>query len=125
MTLKEYLKARLISSLSEDLTSPELADHLEGQYKYDKAESLARSPWLYVLDPVTGKPKKIPEAKLHPRLAMALSNTAHHGSGLEPEEVKMIQDFVDKHGHFVGGPRDGDFDIFQTDKRVLGNIFKK
>lgn len=125
MTLKEYFKARLISSLSEDLTSPELADHLEGQHKYDKAESLARSPYLYVLDPVTGKPKKVPGVRLHPRLAMALSNTAHHGSGLEPEEVKMIQDFVDKHGHFVGGPRDGDFDLFQTDKRVLGNIFKK
>lgn len=125
MTLKEYFKARLTSSLSEDLTSPELADHLEGQHKYDKAESLARSPFLYVLDPVTGKPKKVPEVKLNQSLTMALSNTAHHGSGLEPEEVKMIQDFIDQHGHFVGGPRDGDFDIFQTDKRVLGNIFKK
>lgn len=134
-SLKEHFKNRLVSSLSEDLGSPELMANIEdkerrtGRDASIRLDQIARSPYLYVLDPVTGKPKKMPEAKLHPSLSWALYNAAKFGSGLDPKDVKIIQDFIDQHGHFVGTPNDPDYAFpgqFRTNdpKSVLSNIFK-
>ena len=130
-SLKEYFKARLM----EDLGSPKLMKNIEDQeYKTGrdasfKLDRIARSPYLYVPHPNNpSKPMRVPEARLHPRLSWALSNAAKYGSGLDPRDVAIINDFIDKHGHFVGAPNDPDYafpDQFRTNDpdSVLSNIF--
>lgn len=132
MTLKEYFKARLM----EDIGSPELMANIEdkerrtGRDASVRLDQIARSPYLYVPDPNNPtKPMKVPGARLHPRLSWALSNAAKFGSGLDPKDVAIIQDFIDQHGHFVGAPDDPDYaypEQFRTNdpKSVLSNIFK-
>jgi len=135
-SLKEHFKNRLVSSLSEDLGSPELMANIEdkerrtGRDASIRLDKIARSPYLYVPDPNNpAKPMRVPGARLSPRLSWALSNAANYGSGLDPKDVAIIQDFIDQHGHFVGAPDDPDYayaEQFRTNdpKSVLSNIFK-
>lgn len=131
MNLKEYFKQKLLEDIGDhDLMKNIEARHdAKGTDPSDELNRIATSPFLYVPNPNDpSKPMRVPEAKLHPRLASALANAAHHGIGIPENDVKLIKAFIEQHGHFVGA--DGQDDIayppqFSTKdpSGVLSNIF--
>ena len=131
MNMKKYFKQKLL----EDLGTPELMGNIlkksdaEGTDPSNILDRIARSSYLYVPDPTDpSKPMRIPGARLHPRLATALANAAHHGIGIPEEDVALIRGFIGQHGHFVGADNRDDIAYppkFSTNDPmgVLSNIF--